>query len=424
MGIDVILGLQWGDEGKGKIVDFLAEKYDIVARFQGGPNAGHTLIFGGNKYVLHTVPSGIFRKKQLNLVGNGVVLDPVTFEKELINLEKANVEYKDRLLIAKKAHLILPTHRLLDMASEAAKGIEKIGSTLKGIGPTYMDKTGRNGIRVGDILAPNFKQKYETLKAKHLLLLKLYPEIEYDLAGEEAKWFASLEVLKSLQIVDGEYFINQAINDGKRILAEGAQGSMLDIDFGTYPYVTSSNTVTAGVCTGLGVSPSKIGEVIGITKAYCTRVGGGPFPTELNNEIGERLRREGNEFGSTTGRARRCGWIDLPQLSYTIMLNGVTQIVLTKIDVLNNFDDIEVCTAYHYDGVEQKNLPYDLDATDIKPIYFTLKGWKEGLESAMTYTQLPPKAQLYVEYLEMQLGVPFSIVSTSPDRNSLVFKSI
>ncbi len=424
MAVDVILGLQWGDEGKGKIVDYLAEKYDIVARFQGGPNAGHTLIFDGKKYVLHTVPSGIFRKKQINIIGNGVVLDPTTFEKEIINLEKAGVEYKSRLLIAKKAHLILPTHRLLDAASEASKGKEKIGSTLKGIGPTYMDKTGRNGIRVGDVLTENFQQKYDTLKAKHLQLAKLYPEVDFDLVGEEARWFESLKTLKSLQIIDCEYYINEALANGKKILAEGAQGSMLDIDFGTYPYVTSSNTVSAGVCTGLGVAPSKIGEVIGITKAYCTRVGGGPFPTELDDVTGEKLRKEGNEFGSTTGRARRCGWVDLPQLRYTIMLNGVTQIVVTKIDVLNSFDEIKVCNSYEYDGAAQSNLPYDLDATDITPLYDTLKGWNASLEESMTYSQLPPKAQLFVEFLDLHLGVPVTIVSTSPDRNSLVFKTI
>jgi adenylosuccinate synthase len=424
MAIDVILGLQWGDEGKGKIVDYLAEKYDIIARFQGGPNAGHTLIFDNKKYVLHTVPSGIFRKKQINLIGNGVVLDPTTFEKEIKNLEAAGVSYKERLLIAKKAHLILPTHRLLDAASEASKGKQKIGSTLKGIGPTYMDKTGRNGIRVGDIFAKDFLEKYNALKAKHLELVKIYPSVDFDLATEEKKWFDSLNVLKSLKVVDGEYYINEALSQGKRILAEGAQGSMLDIDFGTYPYVTSSNTITAGVCTGLGVAPNKIGEVIGITKAYCTRVGGGPFPTELDNEIGERLRQEGHEFGSTTGRARRCGWIDLPQLRYSIMLNGVTQIVITKIDVLNNFDDIKACTDYVYAGQSQPNLPYDLDATEVTPVYHTLLGWKDTLESAMTYTQLPPKAQLFVEYVEAQLRVPVSIVSTSPDRNSLVFKSM
>ena len=340
MTIDVILGLQWGDEGKGKIVDFLATQYDIVARFQGGPNAGHTLKFDGKKYVLHTVPSGIFRQNLLNLIGNGVVIDPTTLVKELENLDNAGVEYRSRLLVAKKAHLILPTHRLLDAASEAAKGKEKIGSTLKGIGPTYMDKTGRNGLRVGDTLLPDFMERYNSLKNKHLGLLQALPTVEFDLAGEERRWFAALDTLRSLKLVDGEYFINKMLAEGKKILAEGVQGSMLDIDFGTYPYVTSSNTITSGVCSGLGVAPQTIGQVIGITKAYCTRVGGGPFPTELLGETGDFLRTEGAEFGSTTGRPRRCGWIDLPQLKYTIMLNGVTQLAITKIDVLNKFSEI------------------------------------------------------------------------------------
>ncbi|MFT5168260.1 MAG: adenylosuccinate synthase, partial [Saprospiraceae bacterium] len=346
MAVDVLLGLQWGDEGKGKIVDYLAPKYDIVARFQGGPNAGHTLIFDGKKFVLHTVPSGIFRQNLLNVIGNGVVIDPITLEKEIKNLDDAGVNYDGRLLVSRKAHLILPTHRYIDAASEAAKGVEKIGSTLKGIGPTYMDKTGRNGIRVGDILNADFKSKYDILRAKHLGLVKLYPDIDFNLEEQEAEWFASLDTLKSLPMVDCEYYLNKAIKDGKKILAEGAQGSMLDIDFGTYPFVTSSNTVTAGVCTGLGIAPTKIGEVIGITKAYCTRVGSGPFPTELDDEMGELLRQEGGEFGATTGRPRRCGWIDLPQLKYTIMLNGVTQLVITKIDILNNFETINAGTHY------------------------------------------------------------------------------
>jgi adenylosuccinate synthase len=423
MKIDVILGLQWGDEGKGKIVDYLADKYDIIARFQGGPNAGHTLIFDGKKYVLHTVPSGIFREKQINLIGNGVVLDPITFEKEIENLRANDVKYQDRLLVAKKAHLILPTHRLLDAGSEAAKGKEKIGSTLKGIGPTYMDKTGRNGLRVGDIISPVFLEKYNALKAKHLELAAIYPKVDFDLEGEEKKWFASLNTLKSLQLIDSEYYINDALKQGKKILAEGAQGSMLDIDFGTYPFVTSSNTVTAGVCTGLGVAPSRIGEVIGITKAYCTRVGGGPFPSELENETGERLRKEGFEFGSTTGRARRCGWIDLPQLKYTIMLNGVTQIVLTKIDVLNMFETIGVCKSYHYEGASHATLPYDINTMDIAPEVQYFEGWECSLEDAMTFSQMPPKAQAYVQFLEKQLNTKISIISTSPDRNSLVFKA-
>jgi len=321
MSVDVLLGLQWGDEGKGKIVDYLAPQYDIVARFQGGPNAGHTLKIEGKKFVLHTIPSGIFRDKMVNLIGNGVVLDPITFRKEIEMLKKSGVDFESRLLIAKKAHLILPTHRLLDAASEHSKGKFKIGSTLKGIGPTYMDKTGRNGLRVGDIISSAFLQKYETLKLKHLHLLDRFEQVEFDLEQEEKKWWESIEVLKTLQLVDGEYYVNQALSEGKKILAEGAQGSMLDIDFGTYPYVTSSSTITAGVCTGLGVAPSRIGDVIGITKAYCTRVGSGPFPTELFDETGKKLQTIGNEFEATTGRPRRCGWIDIPQLKYTIMLN-------------------------------------------------------------------------------------------------------
>jgi adenylosuccinate synthase len=423
MKVDVILGLQWGDEGKGKIVDYLAPKYDIVARFQGGPNAGHTLIFDGKKYVLHTVPSGIFREKQINLIGNGVVLDPITFEKELLNLRTNNIPYEGRLLVAKKAHLILPTHRLLDAGSEAAKGKEKIGSTLKGIGPTYMDKTGRNGLRIGDIISDNFREKYNALKAKHLELASIYPKVEFDLEQEEQKWFAAIDTLKTLQLIDAEYYVNQALKEGKKILAEGAQGSMLDIDFGTYPYVTSSNTVTAGVCTGLGIAPSKIGQVIGITKAYCTRVGGGPFPSELENEIGEKLRKEGAEFGSTTGRARRCGWIDLPQLKYTIMLNGVTQLVITKIDVLNSFEAIGVCKRYQYNNSVHDALPFDINSIDIEPIVEYFEGWKTSLTDAMTFSQLPKNAQIFIENLEKELETNVSIISTSPDRNSLVFKA-
>ncbi|MCB0642139.1 MAG: adenylosuccinate synthase, partial [Phaeodactylibacter sp.] len=384
MGVDVILGLQWGDEGKGKIVDYLAEEYDLVARFQGGPNAGHTLKFDGQKFVLHTVPSGIFRPNLINLIGNGVVIDPITLEKEILQLDNIGVKYADRLLVAKKAHLILPTHRMLDAASEAAKGHEKIGSTLKGIGPTYMDKTGRNGLRVGDVILPDFKDRYEALKQKHLGLIRLYPEIDFDLEQEEAKWFKSLERLKQLTIVNGEYYINKALDAGKRVLAEGAQGSMLDIDFGTYPFVTSSNTVTAGVCIGLGVAPSTIREVIGITKAYCTRVGSGPFPTELLDETGDFLRKEGAEFGATTGRPRRCGWIDLPQLKYTIMLNGVTQLVVTKIDVLNKFEEIQIGTSYRYDGRETPELPFDLCMVDVEPVYEGVEGWQQDLDAAQS----------------------------------------
>lgn len=424
MAVDIILGLQWGDEGKGKIVDYLAEQYDIIARFQGGPNAGHTLKFDGKKFVLHTIPSGIFRPTQINLIGNGVVIDPITLEKEIQKLKDSNVEYLDRLLVARKAHLILPTHRYLDAASEAAKGLAKIGSTLKGIGPTYMDKTGRNGIRVGDILQPNFMDRYNSLKEKHLKLLSIYPEIDFDLAGEEEKWFASLDTLKSLQQVNGEYFINQAIRDGKKVLAEGAQGSMLDIDFGTYPYVTSSNTISSGVCNGLGIAPSQVGEVIGITKAYCTRVGSGPFPTELEGEVGEYLRKEGAEFGATTGRPRRCGWIDLPQLHYTIMLNGITQLVVTKIDILNNFEQIKAATHYEYNGEKHQELPYDLVSVAVTPVYEDFAGWQKDLDGITNYEDLPAAAKAYVSALEKHLHVPVSMISTGPERKKLILKEV
>ena len=422
MKIDVILGLQWGDEGKGKIVDFLAQDYDIVARFQGGPNAGHTLKFDGKKYILHTVPSGIFRPQQINLVGNGVVLDPVIFERELHELEQSGVEFRQRLLISRKAHLILPTHRWLDAASEAHKGKLKIGSTLKGIGPTYMDKTGRNGLRVGDVEAASFREQYEALKNKHLELLKIYPEVPFDLAGEEKAWFESLDTLRSLPFVDGEYYINDALAAGKKILAEGAQGCMLDIDFGTYPFVTSSNTITAGVCTGLGVAPQRIGRVIGITKAYCTRVGGGPFPTELDNETGEKLRQEGAEFGSTTGRPRRCGWIDLPQLRYTILLTGTTELCMTKIDVLNTFAQIGAATDYHYNGQNQRNLPYDLCHTDVAPVFKHFEGWQQALDNILTFDELPAQARAFIAELEAYLGVPFSMISTGPEREKLIVR--
>ncbi len=420
--IDVILGLQWGDEGKGKIVDFLANDYDIVARFQGGPNAGHTLKFGGNKYVLHTVPSGIFRENLINLVGNGVVLDPVVFQRELRSLEQSNVSFHSRLLISRKAHLILPTHRWLDAASEAHKGKAKIGSTLKGIGPTYMDKTGRNGLRVGDVELSSFREQYEALKTKHLELLQIYPAVSFDLEAEEKAWFESLDTLRSLPLVDGEYYINDALAAGKKILAEGAQGSMLDIDFGTYPFVTSSNTITAGVCTGLGVAPQRVGRVIGITKAYCTRVGGGPFPTEEDNETGEQLRQEGQEFGSTTGRPRRCGWIDLPQLRYTILLNGVTELCMTKIDVLNIFTEIKAATFYRYGGREHQNLPYDLCHADVEPVYKNYRGWNTSLDSATTFETLPPEARAYLEDLEQYLGVPVKMISTGPEREKLIVR--
>ena len=422
MAVDVLLGLQWGDEGKGKIVDVLAPQYDIIARFQGGPNAGHTLIFDGKKFVLHTIPSGIFRSKQLNLIGNGVVIDPITLSKELKALADADVDFRNRLYVARKAHLILPTHRLLDKARENAKGKRKIGSTLKGIGPTYMDKTGRNGLRVGDLENPNFTQKYQELKAKHLQLATLYPEVDFDLATEEQQWLEAVEQLKGLPFVNGEFWINRALKEGKNILAEGAQGSMLDIDFGTYPFVTSSNTITAGVCTGLGVAPQQIGEVIGITKAYCTRVGSGPFPTELHGEIGEFLRKEGAEFGATTGRPRRCGWIDLVQLRYTIMLSGVTQLVVTKVDVLNKFTELQVADAYTMDGKEVRELPYDLCHENYSPIYTSVPGWNTNLSGVKLVDALPQAALDYVAFLEDKLNVRVSMVSTGPDREELVVR--
>jgi adenylosuccinate synthase len=422
MGIDVLLGLQWGDEGKGKIVDYLAPKYNIVARFQGGPNAGHTLKFDGKKFVLHTIPSGIFRDELINVIGNGVVLDPITLEKEIEKLVEVGVDYHSRLFVARKAHLILPTHRYLDAASENAKGKAKIGSTLRGIGPTYMDKTGRNSLRVGDVTSPNFLDKYETLKQKHLMLLGQYPAVDFDLEGEEKKWMDSLQMLRSLNLVDCEYFINQALAEGKKILAEGAQGSMLDIDFGTYPFVTSSNTITAGVCTGLGVAPSTIKEVIGITKAYCTRVGSGPFPTELHDETGELLRKEGAEFGATTGRPRRCGWIDLPQLKYTIMLNGVTQLNVTKLDVLNIFDTIYAATHYKINGQLTDQLPFDLCDEEVEPVYEAFSGWQQSLPAGIEYSALPDTARTYLEALERYLGVPITIISVGPERASLILK--
>lgn len=423
MAVDVILGLQWGDEGKGKIVDYLASQYDIVARFQGGPNAGHTLKFDGKKFVLHTIPSGIFRPDLLNLIGNGVVINPTTLKKEIDGLIAAKVDFKDRLLISRKAHLIMPTHTLLDQASEAAKGKSKIGSTLKGIGPTYMDKTGRNGLRIGDIFSPQFRARYHALRNKHLNLLRVYPPIDLqELAELEQEWFASLEYLKTLLFVDGEYYINKALKDGKKVLAEGAQGAMLDVDFGTYPYVTSSNTLTAGVCIGLGVAPSQIGEVIGITKAYCTRVGGGPFPTELEDETGERLRQLGAEFGATTGRPRRCGWIDLPALRYAIMIGGITQLCVTKIDVLNEFEEISFATAYHYEGQVSDEIPYDLVTVPVTPVYETHLGWQSSLDDVKEYEAFPSAVKDYVDTLESHLDVPVTLISTGPEREKLVFK--
>lgn len=416
MKVDVLLGLQWGDEGKGKIVDVLTPQYDIIARFQGGPNAGHTLEFEGVKHVLHTIPSGIFHGNVINLIGNGVVIDPVVFQKELEKLAPFNIDVKKRLIVSRKAHLILPTHKLLDAASEASKGKNKIGSTLKGIGPTYMDKTGRNGLRVGDIFLPSFKDKYNALVEKHLNMLKHYEDFEYDLAELEGPWMEGIEILKGLTAVDSEQYLNEAMKSGKKILAEGAQGTMLDIDFGTYPFVTSSNTVTAGTCTGLGIAPSKIGDVIGIFKAYCTRVGSGPFPTELEDEVGEKIRQEGREFGSTTGRPRRCGWIDLPAMKYAIMINGVTELAMMKADVLDTFDTIRACTKYKVDGVEQDYMPYDIDGVTIEPVYEDIPGWNKDLTGLSSFADAPEELKNYVKYLEQHLQVPVTTVSVGPDR--------
>ncbi|MFN8260879.1 MAG: adenylosuccinate synthase [Chitinophagales bacterium] len=413
--VDVILGLQWGDEGKGKIVDYLADKYDIIARFQGGPNAGHTLYIDGVKHVLHTIPSGIFRDGKINYIGNGVVIDPVTLVKEIENLEKQGIPVKERLIISKRANLILPTHKILDAASESSKGSSKIGSTLKGIGPTYMDKTGRNGLRIGDIQEEDFIVKYELLKAKHLQLLQIY-NFDYELKEMEDDWFDAVEKLKDFKQVESVYFINEALKKGKRILAEGAQGSMLDIDFGTYPFVTSSNTISAAVCTGLGISPKHIGDVIGITKAYCTRVGGGPFPSELENEVGEKLRKEGSEFGATTGRPRRCGWIDLPALNYACLINGVTKLIITKADILNAFDEFGVTTHYKYDNKETKDLPYDMVNRTIVPTNIYFKSWG----SIDAGKPLPVELKEYVDYLEKYLNTKVAMVSNGPGREQLI----
>ncbi|MBI6120207.1 adenylosuccinate synthase [Salegentibacter maritimus] len=421
MAVDLLLGLQWGDEGKGKIVDVLTSKYDIIARFQGGPNAGHTLEFDGQKHVLHTIPSGIFHDQTINLVGNGVVIDPVIFKKELDNLSKNNIDYKSKLFISRKAHLILPTHRLLDAASEASKGKAKIGSTLKGIGPTYMDKTGRNGIRVGDLELENWKEKYRTLADKHEKMIKFYDvDVQYDLAELEKEFFNAVETLKSLTFIDSEAYLHQAQKEGKTILAEGAQGSLLDIDFGTYPFVTSSTTTAAGACTGLGVAPNKIGEAYGIFKAYTTRVGSGPFPTELFDEDGETMGRVGNEFGATTGRARRCGWLDLVALKYAVQVNGITQLIMMKGDVLSGFKTLKVCTAYNYKGEEIDHLPYNIEAENITPIYTEIKGWEADLTGMTKVEELPKEFNDYVAFLEKELEIPIKLVSVGPDRTQTI----
>jgi adenylosuccinate synthase len=424
MGLDLLLGLQWGDEGKGKIVDVLTKNYDIIARFQGGPNAGHTLKFDGIKHVLHTIPSGIFHPSAQNLVGNGVVIDPVIFQKELENLDKFEIDYSQSLLISRKAHIILPTHRLLDAASEKAKGAKKIGSTLKGIGPTYMDKTGRNGIRIGDLEFPNWKTKYRELANKHEELISFYKvNLTYDLQALESDFFDSIDfIIDKLHFVDSESVLADAQRDQKKILAEGAQGSLLDIDFGTYPFVTSSNTTAAGACTGLGVAPNKIKDVFGIFKAYTTRVGSGPFPTELFDDIGEKIAKVGHEFGATTGRPRRCGWLDLVALKYTVRVNGVTQLMMMKGDVLSGIDTLKICTNYEYRGEFISHLPFSLDKEYINPKYIEMEGWQEDITNCTSYDELPSQLKEYVTFIENYLETPVRLVSVGPDRKQTIFR--
>jgi adenylosuccinate synthase len=423
MAVDLLLGLQWGDEGKGKIVDVLTKDYDVIARFQGGPNAGHTLEFDGIKHVLHTIPSGIFHKNAMNLVGNGVVIDPVIFKKELDALQKFNLDINSILLISRKAHLILPTHRLLDAASEASKGKAKIGSTLKGIGPTYMDKTGRNGMRIGDLEMKGWKDKYRALANKHEAMIDYYDvDIQYDLNDLEAEFFVAIEELKKLTFIDSEEYLFQALKSGKKILAEGAQGSLLDIDFGTYPYVTSSNTTAAGACTGLGVAPNQIGQVKGIFKAYATRVGSGPFPTELFDEAGATMGRVGNEFGATTGRPRRCGWLDLVALKYAVQVNGVTELSMMKGDVLSGFKTLKVCTAYSYKGETITHLPYNIEEENVTPIYTEMDGWEEDLTQMKDKSEFPAALNAYIDFLEKELEVPINIVSVGPDRTQTIHR--
>ena len=422
MAVDLLLGLQWGDEGKGKIVDVLTKNYDIIARFQGGPNAGHTLEFEGIKHVLHTIPSGIFRENTQNVIGNGVVIDPVILKKELDALIPFGVKVNEVLKVSRKAHLILPTHKLLDAASEKAKGKDKIGSTLKGIGPTYMDKTGRNGLRVGDIEAADFSERYNRLKEKHLQLLGNFNFDTHELDALEKEWMSTIEEMRNLVLIDSEHYINACVKNGQAVLAEGAQGSLLDIDFGSYPFVTSSNTICAGACTGLGIAPNKINDVFGIFKAYCTRVGSGPFPTELEDEVGERIRAAGHEFGATTGRPRRCGWLDLPALKYAIMLNGVTKLIMTKADVLSGFDTIEVCTHYNYGGETIDYLPYGVEEGELEPVYESVTGWQEDLTGLKSADELPETLSNYVDYLEKALETPIAIVSVGPDRSQTLIR--
>jgi len=420
MKLDVLLGLQWGDEGKGKIVDVLTPHYDIIARFQGGPNAGHSLEFNDIKHVLHTIPSGVFHPEKINVIGNGVVIDPVIFAKEIAELDEKGIDLRKNLLISKKAHLILPSHRILDAANEKAKGKTKIGSTLKGIGPTYMDKTGRNGLRIGDTIMDDFTTRYQNLVNKHKSLLEMFA-YEYDIAAYEKEWFQGIELLKQFTLIDSEIEINKWLKDEKSILAEGAQGTLLDIDFGSYPFVTSSNTVCAGACNGLGVAPNKVGEVFGIFKAYCTRVGAGPFPTELHDEDGKALQDKGHEFGATTGRPRRCGWIDLPALKYAVSINGVTQLIITKADVLSGFDRIKVCTHYQWKDKSFDYLPFEVNE-GLVPVYKELPGWQEDLSQTKKYEDLPENLKNYIAYLEEELEVPIKFISVGPNRDSTIIR--
>ncbi len=429
MKIDVLLGLQWGDEGKGKIVDVLTPEYDIIARFQGGPNAGHTIIFEGKKFVLHTIPSGIFSEKAKNIVGNGVILDPFIMQKELENLDAQDIPARERLYISRKAHLITPSHRLLDAVYEKSKGKEKIGSTLKGIGPTYTDKVARLGLRIGDLQEDNFRGRYEKLRERHLKIMRSYgfettdftfDELSFD--DYEEAWFDALKIFDELTVVNSEYMINEALDKGQKVLAEGAQGSMLDIDFGTYPFVTSSNTIVAGVCSGLGVPPQKVGEVFGVFKAYCTRVGSGPFPSELLDDNGNLMRDTGKEFGSTTGRPRRCGWLDLVALKYSIMLNGVTKLFMMKTDVLSPFEELDICTAYEIDGKKTAEVPYDMTRCEIDPVLTTMEGWNENIETLPNMDQAPQALNTYIDYIEKETGVPIEIVSIGPDRKQTLFR--
>ena len=419
--VDVVLGLQWGDEGKGKVVDVLTPNYTVVARFQGGPNAGHSLHFGDKSFVLRTVPSGIFRDGSINVIGNGVVVDPVSLAEELKNIAAQGIPVQKKLLISKKAHIILPTHRMLDAASEAAKGMSKIGSTLKGIGPTYMDKTGRNGLRFGDVLADDFIERYNRLKAKHVEMLSQYKDFEYDVTEYEKTWMEGIDYLRGFEFIDSEHTINKYIDEDVPILAEGAQGSLLDVDFGTYPFVTSSNTVCAGVCTGLGVAPTKIGDVYGIFKAYCTRVGSGPFPTELFDETGKELGRIGHEFGAVTGRPRRCGWLDLVALKYAVMVDGVTQLIMMKSDVMNDFDTIKVATAYRIGDEVVSHFPYEVNDS-IEPVYTEFKGWKCDICKVRRYEDFPVEFKQYVEFIERETGVPVKIISVGPDREETIVR--